>query len=89
MELEDAALAGAATGDAELDYGFGFDAGVGLAWWLGPGLALDLRALYLLQYFDEAEGQVSSGTIDDSVYAPIFSLSLGLTWVLGKPGGDP
>jgi opacity protein-like surface antigen len=88
-ELEDASTDGATTGDAELDYGFGIDGGVGLAWWLSHDLALDLRALAVYQEFDEAEGVSASGTIDDPIEGPSYGISLGLTWVLGKTGGDP
>lgn len=79
-ELEDASLGQ----DAELDNGFGVDGGLGLAWWFGANLALDVRALYTYQFFEEAEGAFSSGTIDDPVYGSSFGLSVGLTWALGK-----
>jgi len=88
IELEDASTDGVVVGDAELMQGFGIDAGLGLAWWLGSRLALDVRALGTYQVFEEAEGvSGDSETIDDGVEGPSFGISVGLTWVLGKLGG--
>jgi len=85
MDLDDASTNGGPFGDAELSNGFGINAGAGLAWWLGPHLALDVRSLYTYQVFEEAEGvSDDSGTIDDGVEGPSFGLSVGLTWALGK-----
>jgi len=85
-DLEDASQVGLARSNAELS-GFGIDGGGGLAWWLGHSLALDVRALFVYQEFDDADGASISGTIDDPVEGPSYSLSVGLTWVLGKTGG--
>ena len=79
---------GTVTRDADLEFGFGLDGGGGLAWWLSHNLALDVRALFTYQEFDEADGQTISGTIDDPIEGPSWSLSVGLTWVIGKTGGD-
>jgi len=80
---------GLTRGDAKLSDGFGVDAGLGLAWWLGPHLALDLRALTAYQSFDRAEGVANdSESIGNGVDGPSFGLSVGLTWVLGKPWSD-
>ena len=87
-DLENASMNGPVTRDAELDFGFGLDGGGGLAWWLGHNLALDVRALFTYQEFDEADGQTVNGTIDDPLEGPSWSLSVGLTWVIGKTGGD-
>jgi len=87
-DLEDAATVGPTTGDAELEYGFGIDGGLGLAWWLAHNLALDLRALFVYQEFEEADGLSVSGEIDDPIEGPSFGLSAGLTWVIGKTGGS-
>jgi hypothetical protein len=84
-DLDDASSFGGPLGDAELTNGFGLDAGLGLSWWFGPHLALDLRSLFTYQTFEEAEGvSGDSGSIDDGVEGPSFSLSLGLTWAFGK-----
>lgn len=89
MDLDDASTTDDVVfGDAELTSGIGLSGGLGLAWRLGPHLAIDLRSLFTYQFFEEAEGVTgNSGTIDDGVDGPSFGLSLGLTWVLGKPEG--
>jgi len=52
-------------------------------------LALDLRALTAYQSFDRAEGVANdSESIGNGVDGPSFGLSVGLTWVLGKPWSD-
>lgn len=84
MELENASLGQ----DAELESGLGTDLGLGLAWWFGPHLAFDVRGQYTYQFFEEAEGANSSGTIDDAVYSSGFGLSFGLTLVIGGGGGS-
>ncbi len=89
MDLEDASTNGGPFGDAELSNGLGLNAGLGLAWWFGPHLALDVRSLFTYQFFEEAEGvSGNSGTIDDGVDGPSFGLSFGLTWALGKANQD-
>ena len=88
-DLEDASTLGLTRGDAELSDGFGIDAGLGVAWWLGPHLAFDLRGLTVFQSFGSAEGVANdSESIGDGVDGLSFGLSVGLTWVLGKPGSD-
>lgn len=85
MDLEDASSFGGPFGDAELSNGFGIQAGLGLAWWFGPHLALDLRSTAAYQVFEEAEGvSGDSGSIDDGVEGWSFGLSLGLTFGFGK-----
>jgi len=86
MDLVDASTDGVNVGDGELKQGFGFDLGLGLAWWLGHGFALDLRGLYTYQFFEEAEGVAGdSESIDEGVDGPSYGLSAGLIWVLGSP----
>lgn len=87
-DLEDASTDGVVVGDGELENGFGLDLGLGLSWWLSHRIALDVRGVTAYQWFDKAEGVAGdSDTIDDPVEAWSFGLSVGLTWVLGKPGG--
>lgn len=84
VDLEDASTDGVVVGDAKLRSGFGLSLGGGVAWWLTRGLALDLRAQYVLQWFYEAEGVAGDeDDVDDGVDASSYGISLGLTWVLG------
>ena len=87
MDLEDASTDGAVIGDAKLRDGLGVHLGLGLAWWLGPRFALDVRGLYAYEAYDKAEGvRTDSETIDDAVEGPSFGISFGLTWMLGRGG---
>ena len=82
-DIDDGSSDGVAIGNAKLTSGFGFEAGGGLAWWLSRRVVLDLRAYYVYQEFNRAEGvSDDSEEIDDSVEAPGYGLTLGLTWVL-------
>jgi hypothetical protein len=89
MDIDDASTVdGVVFSNGELSSGFGISGGLGLALWLGPRLALDVRSLYTYQVFEEAEGiRGNSQSIDDGVEGPSFGLGFGLTWALGKAGG--
>jgi opacity protein-like surface antigen len=82
VDIEDGSSNGVADGTARLRSGFGFEVGAGFAWRISRRLALELRARSVFQWFGSAEGvNDDEEEIDDDVYAPLYGLSLGFTWI--------
>jgi opacity protein-like surface antigen len=85
IDVQDGSSDGVAVGTAKLTTGFGVEGGVGLGWWLSRRLLLDLRAYAVYQEFERAEGvQDDAEDVDDAVEAPLYGLTLGLTYVLRR-----
>jgi opacity protein-like surface antigen len=84
-DIEDGSTDGPAVGTGKLTAGFGLEGGLGLGWWISHRLLLDLRAYGVWQEFGRAEGvHDDAEDIDDPVEAPIYGLTLGLTYVLWR-----
>jgi opacity protein-like surface antigen len=87
VEIDGGATIGAATGDAELESGFGFEGGLGLAWFPSRNFMFDVRGTYLWQEFGSAESDFSSGgDIDDAIEGPSYGISIGLTFFVVPKG---
>jgi opacity protein-like surface antigen len=82
VDIDEGSSNGVVDGTGKLRSGFGIEVGGGVAWRLSRRVALELRARSVFQWFGSAEGvNDDNEEIDDDVYAPLYGLSIGLTWV--------
>lgn len=84
VDIDEGSSNGLVDGTAKLRSGIGIELGGGVAWRISRRLAFELRARSVFQGFGSAEGvNDDQEEIDDAVYAPLYGVSLGFTWVPG------
>jgi hypothetical protein len=77
--IENGARKGLQVGDATL-YGFGFNAGLGAAYYVTPQLALNFQGVFRFIDFFDVDALGHSGSINGSVESEGWKMNLGFAY---------